>query len=70
MFFFLVQHQVIFQPRYCDRLCGMCTREVEDPSVSMVDIEHKLSREDSDEEETREPMSLPPRPALNRADSM
>ncbi|CAI8058323.1 Diacylglycerol lipase-alpha [Geodia barretti] len=64
------KHQVIFQPRYCDRLCGMCTREVEDPSVSMVDIEHKLSREDSEEEEMREPMSLPPRPALNRADSI
>ena len=64
------QHQVLFQPRWCDNVCNICTsKPAEEPSVSITDIQHKLFREDSVENLPGQ-ATLPPRPTLNRADSM
>ena len=47
----------------------MCTKVTEDPTVSLTEFEHKLSSGDTGDEAT-DHMTLPPRPAFNRADSM
>ena len=69
------QHQVMFQPRWCDALCHMCSKETSDPSVCIEDIQGKIFDENNaiievaNEDETIQETVIPTSP-VNRAGSM